>query len=229
MAIVVGATTSSSSSDFGTGNLTFTITVAAGTDCLVVTVGSAAALLLDRTILSVIFNGTEVLTLVPGSASDDGNFCASSIWRLLNPTATTADVVVTKTGAGNAVIGAGATRLTGVDQGTPTGTAATASGSSATASVAVTAASDDVTVGAIGSDSEGGITETGTLLWEVENIGSDISTGGQYYTTGNPTVQWSQSNTGWAVSGVALKAAGGAAATFWDKPIGRGLAGGIGY
>ncbi|MGB2713506.1 MAG: hypothetical protein WBC51_04960 [Vicinamibacterales bacterium] len=206
MAISVGSSSSSSSSS--TGSLVWSHTTVAGTDMLVVTAGTGTSgPASGRTVTAVSF-GAQSLTEVPSSAGDDGNFCRSAIWYLIAPNITTADITVTI--GTSSQVAAGATNFSGVHQTVPFGTAAVNGGSSTTASVAVTAGSGEVTVGAIGSDSGSGITPTGTQLWEVENVNGDTSHAGQYYTTTNPTVQWGQAeDTGWAVSGVAMKAAAG--------------------
>ena len=210
MAISVGTTSSQSSA--ATTSLVWSHTTASGTDMLIVTAGTGrSGAASGRTITAVSF-GAQSFTEVPSSAGDDGNFCRSAIWYLLSPNITTADITVTITSESQAA--AGASNFSGVHQTVPFGTAANAGGSGTTASVAVTAGSGDYTIGAIGSDSGSGITETGTSLWEVQNVNGDTSHAGQYYTTTNPTVQWGQAESqGWAVSGVAMKAASGGGRT----------------
>jgi hypothetical protein len=205
MAISIETGTSSTS---GTGvtTLAWSHTVGSGANFLIVTIGFGDANLSERTASSVTF-GAQNLTKL--SDADDANWVSAEIWYLANPTVSTNTITVTCSSSDQ--VGAGAANFGGVDTTTPWGTPVTASGSSTTATVNVTSVnSGEWTIGAIGSDSETGITESGTLIWEIENIWSDTSAGAQYKTTtGTVTMSWTQANTGWAVLAVALKPSGG--------------------
>ena len=72
-------------------------------------------------ISSVVFNGSESFTAI-GTISDNGEDEACDIWYLVNPTATTANVVVTYDGTPDASVNV--VSLYGVDQSDPIGTIA---------------------------------------------------------------------------------------------------------
>src|SRR5215467_12272194 len=76
---------------------TFSVTVKPGDTVLSVVDGYRAV---GKTVSSVVFNGTESLTR---SVSRLGNTMGAEIWSLKNPTATTANVVVTYTNGGTFV------------------------------------------------------------------------------------------------------------------------------
>jgi len=194
----------------------FNHTVGAGADrILLVAVATGGGTAGQRAVTGVTYGGVALTRVF---AKDDANFLNVETWYLIAPTAGTAGVIA-DLGGNPGLCAVGASSYTGVDQTTPLRTPATASGSSATASVAVGSASGDVVFGAIASDSEAGITETGTLRWEFENQGSDCSWGAQQYAgAASVTVQWSQSATGWTVGGVSMIPVGGAAAAATPPP-----------
>lgn len=119
----VSIDTSASNSGATVSSLSCAITVASNRDrCLIVFVvsGSSSAI----TVSSVNWNTSEGLTQIFTVAG--GSFGRISAYRLLNPTATAANVVVTLSGsAGHVYVSAHS--LYGVDQTTPVGTARTTS------------------------------------------------------------------------------------------------------
>lgn len=163
--------------------------------------------------VSAVTYGGQAMTAIPSYDRADGVFSrvqafylkeagiAAASSNVFSMTTVTADAI--------SLFTAGAVALSDVDQTTPFGTAAVNSGNSGTASVSVASATGELVVGSIATDAETGITETGTLLFEDQNVGSDISAGAQYYSgAATVTVQWSLASNPWAVGGVSVKPAG---------------------
>ena len=89
---------------------TFSVTVKPGDTVLSVVDGYRAV---GKTISSVVFNGSENLTKSVGTL---GNTMGAEIWSLKNPTATTANIVITYTNGGTFVFDRACARtFTGVD------------------------------------------------------------------------------------------------------------------
>lgn len=208
MAIALETGTSSSSSTSNTQTLVWSHTVSSGANFLVVVAGCGDDTTADRNITGVTFGGQSLTQL---AQVDDASWLNCEMWYLANPTVSTNDITVTYAGAGVLQMGGGGVNFSGVDTASPWGTPVTAIGSGTTATVDVTGVnSGEWTIGGIASDAEGGITETGTLLWEVQNVGSDTSYGSQYKTsTGTVAMSWTQASTGWTVVSAALKPSGG--------------------
>ncbi len=201
----------SSASEITTqATLSWSHTVPSGTNMLIVIAGAGNTTLDNRSVSGITF-GSANLSVISGAVADDGNFEHVELWYLVNPTNGTDTITVTYIAA-NLQRAAGASNFSGVDvSGTPFGTAFTSSGSSVSPSVNVTGVNaGEYTLGGIASDSESGITESGTILWEQENVNTDSSFGGQYFTSsGTVSVSWTNAiNTGWAVAAVAMKPSG---------------------
>src|SRR5207249_7430938 len=84
---------------------TFSVTVKPGDTMLSVVDGYRS---LGKTISGVVFNGSESLTRSVGIL---GNTMGAEIWSLKNPTATTANVVITYTNGGEFVFDRACARL----------------------------------------------------------------------------------------------------------------------
>jgi hypothetical protein len=176
MAITIDtANIASFSSGSSVSSYSFSVTIASGDNCLVVTEGNASGG--GGLQPSGITYGGIPLTMVPSSSIIAAQF-QSSIWYLLNPTVGTANVVVTLPSA-QSFQGSGAIPLIGVSTTTPIGTAAINSGVTVGGNVTVTAS------GGIAGD-----------LYVGNNINFDTS---QTTSGSNQTNQWSQNNIGTAV------------------------------
>ena len=148
------------------------------------------------------------------SELDDGNFCATAVWSKNGSLATGAnDVVITyvSTGAGERM--GTASSFTGQHATTPLGTPVTkANTTDDPINVVVTdSVAGDIVYGAITTDSTT-IVENGTLIAELENVGSDTAHGSQRHPgAASVTVEWNLAGAlGGAVIAVAIKAAAGA-------------------
>jgi hypothetical protein len=137
-AITVNGTITSANA-VSTNSLTWSHTVAAGAN-------RALFVQLSIDTLSVSVTGVTyggiALTLVGRGA---GNH-AVEIWRLINPTVGTANVVASF--SGNTAAAGGATTFNGVNQSTPTGTFVSATGTGTIASVTVASAAGDLVIDA---------------------------------------------------------------------------------
>ena len=136
MAIVQLGSTTTGTSDSGV-SLTFSHTVTSGTDVLVVSFGSGPD---TDSITSVVFNASETMTQAAATGVN-GKFAA--IYYLVNPTATTANIVITIDAGPNTGITATAINYDGVNTATPIGdtTTATSDASVTTATLNVTSTS----------------------------------------------------------------------------------------
>lgn len=168
---------------------------------------------------TVTWNTSQTLTKVASSSIDDGNW-ASVVWyQLVNPTAATASVVATIAGFTPDQFVVHVVTFTGYSS---LGTPSTATATTANPSVTVVdSASGDIVVAVMATDGSGvATTEANTLIFEVENLGSDTDHNSQNKTaTGASTVMsWTNSTTGdgWAASGLAVKGAGGGGASGRD-------------
>jgi hypothetical protein len=132
--------------------LTFSHTVGAGDTCLVV---RFAGWRNGRDVANstVTFGGVSLTKVGVSTISTGGDF--SAIYQLVNPSASTANIVITlgTTGVdpGNAW-GARADNTSGVDTTTPTGTYVTSVGSSTGPSDTAAGATDDLVLDAVGWD-----------------------------------------------------------------------------
>lgn len=188
-------------------------TIPSGQELLMVGVGAGNSLQTSRTVTGVSWSiGPQSLTQVPSSSADDGIFCRSALWYLLNPTAGTGTITITYGDNGSGGYFAAAVSFDGADTGTPLGTAVTATSTSTDDPTlgSVTNASGNYFVSVTATDNDSSITESGTLVAEAQGLGSDVSCSMQYHSTVNPTPSWTGSGqNGWGASGVEVKAAGG--------------------
>lgn len=132
---------------------------------------------------------------------------AVEIWRLINPTVGTANVVVTFSGTTAAA--GGATAFNGVNQNTPNGTFVSATGTGMTALVTAASAAGDQVIDAhywLGAPT-GGAPGTGQTISWWQSIGSMV--GGSTVKAGAASVDMSgvsTSSTQWEIGAVSIKA-----------------------
>lgn len=208
MAFSVETTTGLANNGSG-GGITHPVTVTSANLLLVgLTVGSA-----DHASVGTIdvptYNGVA-MTLIASSAVSDGNWAGAAWFRTINPTAGTLNVVV---GSGHTQMAIHVISFIDADvAGTPLGTPSTATNTTANPSVTVAdSASGNIVVSAHSNDNGGGATTqtSGTLIFEVEDLGADVDLNAQYQTAsgGNTACTWTNagSGSGWAASGVAVK------------------------
>lgn len=220
MAISVGNVSSSTSSAAESGNTTLTWSHNNDGDFLRVGVSWRSDA--GQTVSGVTFNGVALTQI--GSAAVNGSTSAGH-WRLIAPASGAHNVVVTLS-ADTASLMAGATSYTNVDQTTPTGTSNTATGSSTTPSVDVASVSGDLVVDVVAGSPVFTLDSAGagqTIEWNITDSGAQFRRGGGSHetaTTTTTTMSWNTSaSSTWAIHGVALKEATGAAQ---DTPELRG-------
>lgn len=145
MSIAVGTTVKGEVSD--AASITLGSVNCSASDCLFVAHGSSSGGG-GATVTNVTFNGSAT------GLSEEWDLVFSTLFSvsgsyILAPALTTANVVISLSGAQDEVIG-GATPLSGVDQNTPVRTAVTADGDSTTASVSgIAAAAGDLVLGSV--------------------------------------------------------------------------------
>lgn len=164
----------------------------------------------------VTYNGVA-MTAVSGSDSDDNSFEGCRWYSLASPATGTHDVVITVNN-NDAQIGVGIIGFT--DANTTLKTPSVATNTTANPSVTVVdTASGDIVVSALATDGSSGATTAGGTVFtngDIEDINSDSDFNFQYQTASgaNTNCTWTNSTTGsgWATSGLAVRAAGGGGA-----------------
>lgn len=198
-----GATTTDFDNAMPT-SLTTSRIQAAGTDTLLVV---SVATEDDPTHDSVTFDGVSMTKEVEQL---NGSSRRVSMWTLVAPNVTTANIVVTLGSAGD--IGMIATSWENVDQVTPVNASAGNSGSSTTPSVVVNSASGERVIDAFGHDTAGNNPIVGagqSELADVEVVG-DFRTASSHQDGAAPnvTMDWSgMGNAVWASVGISLREA----------------------
>jgi plastocyanin len=193
--------TDTSAQTTGATSLTWSDTVAAGTDRAMFV--ELALDELGAPVSSVTYGGVA-LTLV---GRENGNHSVE-IWSLVNPTVGTANIVVTF-GATTAAA-CGAVTFDGVNQSTPTGTFAGATGTSATMSIAASSAAGDTVIDVehwTGSASGYAIGSGQTSQWKLTNatlLGASTTAAGAVSATMGSTVT---SSAQWEIGAVSIEAA----------------------
>ncbi len=152
--------------------------VGAGSDkALFVGVG-IRGIVSGQNVTGITWNGSEGFSRV-GTQEANG-IIAVELWELVNPTAATADIVITLSGSpGSNQIG-GVISLTGVDQTTPSEASAQANGSGTSSSVSVTTVTDNAwALDVVNHRNDTDITEGGsqTNRWEEAFSTSTIAGG----------------------------------------------------
>lgn len=154
-------------------------------------------------ISSVTYGGVG-MTAVSGSDSDDNNFEGVRWYRLDNPAAGTANVVVNVTTSCQIGLGAVSFTQASLTLKTPSINTNTTTNPSVTV---VDSANTDIVVSALASDATSSLTQAGSLIYEAESVAGDSDFGAQYQTaTGASTVcSWTLPEAiGWATSGLAV-------------------------
>ncbi|MCA9012136.1 MAG: DUF4347 domain-containing protein, partial [Planctomycetaceae bacterium] len=205
LAVTSNGTVTSGLMNNGT-SLTFSHTVAAGTNRVMFV--EIAIDGLGANVTSVTYGGVALTQVGRGA----GNH-AVEIWKLVNPTVGTANVVINF--AGTTTAAAGATTFNGVDQTTPNGTFVSATGTSTTATFNVASAVGDVVIDA---QYWKGISTTTDGAGQTAQWGQGNATflGGFTIEAGATTVTMSGTSgtsTQWEIAAVSVKAAAAAANT----------------
>lgn len=210
--MAIGVGTPQSWTDYG-ATVTRSFECTGSERCLVVAINVRYS----GQVTGITFNGVALTKAA--DADDGGNRCAAEVWYLVNPAATTANIVATCSSARR--VQWTAYCLTGVAQGTPVGTGATATGNSTGPSVAVSSASGELVIDAVAAladtDTLAGLTltvgasqtQTGNAL---ASSGAQAVRGGSSREAGASTVtmSWTLSTgTYWAVAAVPFKASSG--------------------
>ena len=205
LAISVG---SSSSGQSTTTSVSFSHTVAAGQDgVLIVNIAYKSK---NASVTSVTYDGSA-LTLLGNSTFSGGDSTRAELWILKLPSAGTANVVINMSAASEFV--AGATNFFGVDQTTPTGSVSGTAASTATPSVVVTSAAGELVVDTVAkrADSGGTVGANQTQLFQRSTGGGGSNQqGASSWEAGaaSVTMSWSMSGSGEsAIAAVALKPA----------------------
>lgn len=176
-------------------------TVASGSDrILIVGVGHRANTI---SVSGITWNTSESFTLISGSNATNS---LSDVWlyKLLAPTETTADVVVSFS-ASATFANAGVMYITGVDQTTPHGTAAIGAGESGTTATAtVTTAAGELVVDVVFVGATAvTVGANQTSRWEID---STRSAGGSTQDGADGGVMtWTLASDDWAIAAVPLK------------------------
>tara|TARA_R110000772_G_C13310276_1_gene440144 strand:- start:4658 stop:5335 length:678 start_codon:yes stop_codon:yes gene_type:complete len=205
--MAIAHSTTSTATAGGASTTTIASFVVSGTDpVLVVKVATKGS---GITVSSVVFNTTETFDAVGTDINGDAR---ASMYVLPNPTATTADVVITLSGAARHV--SACSLYTGVDDATPIRAAATttANGTDAAPTVNVTSISGEMVVDSMAQVSAGPDTATAgnTERSNAQATGGGTDTVGASQelagTGGADTMDWSMSSTdNWAIVGAALQ------------------------
>ncbi len=207
--ITTGNTSAAMSSSAGASSLTWSHTVASGSNGMLIV---NVAVNSDVGVSSVSYGGTA-LTRLGTVTNPGGSLVTSEIWYLAAPAVGTANVVVTL--AGSDTLAAGATNFYGVDQTTPFGTFVSATGSGGAPTVNVTSAAGEVVVDAAVFRARNTATVGAgqTQLWVQGTGTSGSDTAGAGSTEAGAatvTMSWTSSGSGtgeWATGAVALRPA----------------------
>ena len=220
VAVTFNATGTSGRETSKSSPQTIAITVAAGSD-LIMLVGISHSGPFDGITISGVSSSVDgAFTVVPSSGITKGAI-RTEIWRLLNPTVGAHTISVTWASGTISVITSGAVAANDADVGgTPLGTASTASGTTQAASVSPASASGELAFAVTGVDNSGSPTlavTAGTQRW-ITTSSATQEAGGSTIDGAGPTVTLSWSITGagnqdWAASGVSVKAAAGGGRT----------------
>ena len=210
--MAIGVGTPQGWEDYGSP-VTRSFTATGSERCLVV----AITCRYSGQITSITFGGVALEKAA--DADDGGNRCAAEVWYLVNPSATTADLVVTCSSARR--IQWVAYCLTGVSQGTPVGTGATATGNDTTPTVAVSSAAGELVIDAVAALADTDLYPTLTLTvgagqtqtdQGLASSGTPAVLGGSSREAGasSVTMSWTLSTTTrWAIAAVPFKASSG--------------------
>ena len=184
-----------------TSGITFSYTTGSGSNRLLMVGVSWSST--SVTVSTVTFNSVALSSV--GTSYYSGQARRVQIWRLLAPAAsTTANVVVTFSGAVYGV--AGAVDFAGVDQCTPLGTALGATGNTGTATVSPTSVAGDLVFDTVAAGTALTVNGSQAPQWNIGD-GTNIYGGASTKTaTGTTTtMSWTLTSGYWATYAVAIK------------------------
>lgn len=200
----------------GAGTLTFSATVASGSNRLLLVHVAWTNGVTGTLATGVTFNG-DAMTYVTGTRLEQAtqvlpSFTGGEVWSLVAPDVATGNVIITMNGTPSDLLGAAAS-WTGVNQSVPVGTPVTAgSNANSTPSVTVLATdANDVVLGASAarSDTAAGTSTPDTERWErVEEAIIGMATlGASSAGGGDVTINWvtNPSLRGWVAAAFAIK------------------------
>jgi len=183
-------------------SITTSYTQATGSDLvLVVKIGTED----DVTHDSVTFDGNGLTKQV----EQVGTNRRTSIWTLVNPPVTTANIVFTP--GANADIALIATSWQDVHQTTPVSNSASNSGNSTNPSVVVPSAAGELVLDAVNSDSDGSDPTVGAGQSEIADV--DVTADFRFFASEqagaapNVTMDWTTVSAPWASCGISLQPA----------------------
>ena len=145
-AVVVGTNTTPAPTT--TASWTFSHTVGAGSDRVLVVATSHRDG--NKNVTNITFNGVTLTQAIQQNGTSSNN--QVNIWYLVNPTVTTANVVITV--SGSVKIAATAINLTGVYQAAPVSSTAGNSGTSTAPSATVVSASNELVMAAVAANGD---------------------------------------------------------------------------
>lgn len=162
----------------------------------------------DFVVSSVTFNGSGTgFSMIPG-LTDTSDRVRTEIWVLVNPTNTTANIVVTWTGSCQTVA-AGAISLNGVDQSSPVHVSDTSQGTGTNPTISLTTSINNTfMVGGVMIDTSSDIiNDQGSAIF---NLDGSRQAGGSYIalpSSGTGTLSWtsSLSSGAWVAAAIAFK------------------------
>lgn len=179
-----------------------------------------------QNINTVTFNGVALSEVYEAQAAQN-----LAYWELVNPDATTANVVVTWSAAADE-IAAGAVSCTNVHQTTPRrGTYAIANGSSTTATVNIASNTDDLVIDMVVWDNPNGITggASQTERWSREDV-DGYSSYGQSTEPGaaTTTMSWTAvASNAWRIFAASLQSPAAGGDVYSGRGVGRGILRGV--
>lgn len=205
-----------------TNTITKSVVVPSGTDRIMVVCIQTKDVSADTPSSGVTFNTSEAMTHIHRDIRA-ATFLSADLWYLVNPTVTTANVVVTFPNGNNThEMAFSAVLLTGVDQTTPIDAQNGSNGSSSTLSTIVTtvAANAWIVDCAHGLDCAGLTVGAGQtqrtnriLSSTATHTGAGVSTVDGKASPGAETMDWTQVGASWAISSASFMPSGGGAGT----------------
>lgn len=206
---LIGVTNSSVTT--GVSSLTISVTVTSGSNrVLVVGINQCSTVAL-ATISSVVFNGSETMTLAKAQTFSPTFFHRSAMYYLVNPTVTTANVVVTFSNANdNLYQAASVIRFEGIDQASPIDATSGNTGTSGTCSTVITTVANDAWVLDCAQARDGltiGANQTQRVSLSNGSIFTKMSTVNGKATPGTETMDWTLASAQWLISAISLKPA----------------------
>lgn len=197
-AVVLGSTTPGTISNSNTATISHT--TASGSDRLMIV--SVSAQQPGQTVSSIKYNNINLTKL----GSIFGSQSRVEVWYLVAPSVGTFNVVVSLSGNDNAVVGI--QNYTGVNQGTPLGTFASATGSGTTATVNASSATNDLVYGVVGFNNADIDLAPGsgqTEYWD-QTVNSSIAGAGSTKAgAASVTMSWTSTSAIWSIGAVSIK------------------------